>query len=71
MAAMLQQLQTKAVQASQFVDKHGTSYCKQLLKQNKQYIQEPSTMEMQWIGQAAILHSFCEVNLFVLLMSTL
>ncbi|KAM7515601.1 hypothetical protein LguiA_005184 [Lonicera macranthoides] len=41
----LQQLQSKACQASQFVAKHGTSYYKQLLEQNKQYIQEPPTVE--------------------------
>ncbi|KAL2480024.1 Mitochondrial ATP synthase subunit G protein [Abeliophyllum distichum] len=44
MAAKLLQLQTKAVQASQFVAKHGTTYYKQLLEQNKQYIQEPPTV---------------------------
>ncbi|CAA2999798.1 ATP synthase subunit g, mitochondrial [Olea europaea subsp. europaea] len=45
MAAKLQQLQTKAVQASRFMAEHGTSYYKQLLEQNKQYIQEPPTVE--------------------------
>ncbi|KAF7813909.1 F-type H+-transporting ATPase subunit g [Senna tora] len=45
MASKLQQLQSKACQASQFVAKHGTSYYKQLLEQNKQYIQEPPTVE--------------------------
>ncbi|KAF7149332.1 hypothetical protein RHSIM_Rhsim03G0234500 [Rhododendron simsii] len=45
MAARLQQLQSKASQASQFVGKHGSTYYKQLLEQNKQYIQEPPTVE--------------------------
>ncbi|KAF7806972.1 pentatricopeptide repeat-containing protein [Senna tora] len=45
MASKLQQLQSEACQASQFVAKHGTSYYKQLLEQNKQYIQEPPTVE--------------------------
>ncbi|XP_058206659.1 uncharacterized protein LOC131320094 [Rhododendron vialii] len=45
MAARLQQLQSKACQASQFVGKHGSTYYKQLLEQNKQYIQEPPTVE--------------------------
>ncbi|KAJ8766733.1 hypothetical protein K2173_005344 [Erythroxylum novogranatense] len=45
MATKLLQLQSKACQASQFVAKHGTVYYKQLLEQNKQYIQEPATME--------------------------
>ncbi|XVF88689.1 hypothetical protein PTKIN_Ptkin19aG0070400 [Pterospermum kingtungense] len=45
MASKLQQLQSKACQASKFVAKHGTAYYKQLLEQNKQYIQEPPTVE--------------------------
>ncbi|KAJ7969490.1 Mitochondrial ATP synthase subunit G protein [Quillaja saponaria] len=45
MASKLQQLQSKACQASQFVAKHGTAYYKQLLEQNKQYIQDPPTVE--------------------------
>ncbi|WJX33827.1 hypothetical protein P8452_22002 [Trifolium repens] len=45
MAAKLQQLTSKACQASQFIAKHGTSYHKQLLEQNKQYIQDPPTIE--------------------------
>ncbi|XP_027341623.1 uncharacterized protein LOC113854676 [Abrus precatorius] len=45
MASKLQQLQSKACQASQFVSKHGGVYYKQLLEQNKQYIQEPPTVE--------------------------
>ncbi|GMP59584.1 hypothetical protein CsSME_00022812 [Camellia sinensis var. sinensis] len=45
MASKLQQLQSKACQVSQLVSKHGTSYYKQLLEQNKQYIQEPPTLE--------------------------
>ncbi|XP_014509237.1 uncharacterized protein LOC106768543 [Vigna radiata var. radiata] len=45
MASKLQQLQSKACQASQFVAKHGSNYYRQLLEQNKQYIQEPPTVE--------------------------
>ncbi|KAA0061501.1 uncharacterized protein E6C27_scaffold41G00610 [Cucumis melo var. makuwa] len=45
MASKLHQLQSKACQATQFACKHGTSYYKQLLEQNKQYIQEPATVE--------------------------
>lgn len=45
MASKLQQLQSKACQASKFVSKHGTAYYRQLLEQNKQYIQEPPTVE--------------------------
>ncbi|GFS43880.1 ATP synthase subunit g like [Actinidia chinensis var. chinensis] len=45
MASKLKQLQSKASQASQFVTKHGNTYYKQLLEQNKQYIQEPPTVE--------------------------
>ncbi|RDY06973.1 hypothetical protein CR513_08977, partial [Mucuna pruriens] len=45
MASKLQQLQSKACEASKFVAKHGTSYYRQVLEQNKQYIQEPPTVE--------------------------
>lgn len=45
MASKLTQLQSKATQASQLVAKHGCAYYKQLLEQNKQYIQEPPTVE--------------------------
>ncbi|XP_043705831.1 uncharacterized protein LOC122655642 [Telopea speciosissima] len=45
MASKLQQIQSKAVQASKFVAKHGCAYQKQLLEQNKKYIQEPPTIE--------------------------
>ncbi|XP_042489083.1 uncharacterized protein LOC122069194 [Macadamia integrifolia] len=45
MASKLQQIQSKVVQASKFVAKHGCDYQKQLLEQNKQYIQEPPTVE--------------------------
>ncbi|OIW09958.1 hypothetical protein TanjilG_18265 [Lupinus angustifolius] len=45
MASSLKTLQSKACQASQFVAKHGTAYYKQLLEQNKQYIQDPATVE--------------------------
>ncbi|XP_058074047.1 uncharacterized protein LOC131222847 isoform X2 [Magnolia sinica] len=45
MASKLPQLQSKATQASQFVAKHGTAYYRQLLERNKQYIQDPLTVE--------------------------
>ncbi|XP_041020158.1 uncharacterized protein LOC121261828 [Juglans microcarpa x Juglans regia] len=45
MASMLTQLQTKLAQASQYMAKHGGARYKQLLEQNKQYIQEPPTIE--------------------------
>ncbi|KAL8209313.1 hypothetical protein R6Q57_006045 [Mikania cordata] len=45
MASKLKQLQSKATLASGFLSKHGTTYYKQLLEQNKQYIQEPATVE--------------------------
>lgn len=45
MASKLHQLQSKAVQASQFVTKHGSAYYKQLPEQNKQHIQDPPTAE--------------------------
>ncbi|KAJ4958134.1 hypothetical protein NE237_025245 [Protea cynaroides] len=45
MASKLQQIQAKAVQASKFVAKHGCAYQKQLLEQNKKYVQEPPTVE--------------------------
>ncbi|XP_068666728.1 uncharacterized protein [Aristolochia californica] len=45
MASKLMQLQSKAVQTSQFVAKHGSAYYRQLLEQNKQYIQHPPTEE--------------------------
>lgn len=45
MASKLRQMQSKACQASQFVAKNGGAYYKQLLEQNKQYIQEPPTVE--------------------------
>uniref|UniRef100_A0A5B7BLL1 Putative Mitochondrial ATP synthase subunit G protein n=1 Tax=Davidia involucrata TaxID=16924 RepID=A0A5B7BLL1_DAVIN len=45
MASKLHQLKSKACQASQFVTKHGNAYYNQLLEQNKQYIQNPPTVE--------------------------
>ncbi|XP_057872069.1 uncharacterized protein LOC131078403 [Cryptomeria japonica] len=45
MASKLVQLQSKATVASQFVMKHACVYYKQLLEQNKHYIQEPATVE--------------------------
>ncbi|KAG2272915.1 hypothetical protein Bca52824_067470 [Brassica carinata] len=38
-------MKSKACEASKFVSKHGTTYCKQFLEKNRQYIQEPDTVE--------------------------
>lgn len=45
MASKLPIVKTKAVEASKFLTKHGCAYYKQMLEQNKQYIQEPPTVE--------------------------
>ncbi|GAA0160453.1 ATP synthase [Lithospermum erythrorhizon] len=45
MASKLQQLQVKARQASQFVTSHGCAYYKQMMEQNKHYVQQPPTIE--------------------------
>ncbi|KAF6138199.1 hypothetical protein GIB67_011039 [Kingdonia uniflora] len=45
MASILQKLQSKACQASKFASAHGSAYLKQTLEQNKQYIQDPPTIE--------------------------
>ncbi|KAL9227258.1 hypothetical protein vseg_002971 [Gypsophila vaccaria] len=45
MASKLRQLQSKACQAKQFLSKHGEVYYKQMIEQNKEYIQEPPTVE--------------------------
>jgi len=45
MAARLRHLQSKACQATQFLSRHGNSYYKQLIEQNKGYIQDPATVE--------------------------
>ncbi|CAL9137476.1 unnamed protein product [Musa acuminata var. zebrina] len=45
MASKLHQLRSKAVQASEFVAKHGCAYSKELLEKNKQHIVQPPTVE--------------------------
>ncbi|XAR69263.1 hypothetical protein NMG60_11000789 [Bertholletia excelsa] len=45
MASLLRQLQSKAVETSKFAAKHGSAYYKQTMEQNKQYVQEPPTVE--------------------------
>ncbi|XVF48640.1 hypothetical protein PTKIN_Ptkin03bG0206500 [Pterospermum kingtungense] len=45
LASKLAQLQAKATQTSQYVAKNGPLYYKQLLEQNKHYIQDPPTVE--------------------------
>ncbi|RZR70649.1 hypothetical protein BHM03_00000943 [Ensete ventricosum] len=45
MASKLRQLRSKAVQASEFVAKHGCAYYKELLEKNKQHIVQPPTVE--------------------------
>ncbi|KAK3426724.1 uncharacterized protein LOC104449950 [Eucalyptus grandis] len=45
MASKLLQLQKKAAEATGYAAKHGNAYYKQLMEQNKQYVQEPPTVE--------------------------
>lgn len=45
MASKLLQLQKMAVQATQYASKHGNAHYKQLMEQNKQYVQEPPSVE--------------------------
>ncbi|MCL7038499.1 hypothetical protein MKW94_015432 [Papaver nudicaule] len=45
MASKLVQLQSKACQATKFVRTHGSAYYKQMLENNKKYVQEPATIE--------------------------
>ncbi|WOL14597.1 hypothetical protein Cni_G23377 [Canna indica] len=45
MAARLQQLRSKAVQASEFVSKSGCAYYKEMMEKNKHYVVQPPTIE--------------------------
>lgn len=45
MASKLTKLQSTAFQVSKYVAEKGPSYYKQLLEKNKQYIQDPPTVE--------------------------
>lgn len=45
MASKLQQVSAKACELTKFVAKNGSTYYKQALEQNKQYIVEPPTVE--------------------------
>lgn len=45
LASKLSQLQGKATQTSQLLAKNGPLFYKQLLEQNKHYIQDPPTVE--------------------------
>ncbi|XP_010918384.1 uncharacterized protein [Elaeis guineensis] len=45
MASKLHQLRSKAVQASEFVAKHGCAYYKELMEKNKKYVVDPPTIE--------------------------
>ncbi|XP_008795464.1 uncharacterized protein LOC103711188 [Phoenix dactylifera] len=45
MASKLHQLRSKAVQASEFVAKHGSAYYKELMEKNKKYVVDPPTIE--------------------------
>ncbi|XP_055820461.1 uncharacterized protein LOC129889255 [Solanum dulcamara] len=45
MASKLPIVKTRAVEAAKFLTKHGCAYYKQMLEQNKQYIQAPPTVE--------------------------
>lgn len=45
LASKLAPLKSKACEAKKFVSKHGGTYYKQLLENNKQYIVDPPTVE--------------------------
>ena len=45
MASKIPQLKSKVVQASQYAAKNGCSYYKQMMEQNKGYVQDPPTIE--------------------------
>lgn len=45
MASLMRQLQSKASVATDIATKRGTAYYKQLLEENKKYIQDPPTVQ--------------------------
>ncbi|XP_071701356.1 uncharacterized protein [Rutidosis leptorrhynchoides] len=45
MASKLHMLRSKAAEVSSFLSKNGTKYYKEALEKNKQYIQDPPTIE--------------------------
>jgi len=52
MASLVRQLQSKAAVATEIAAKHGSSYYKQLLENNKQYIQsEPTVQKCQELSK--------------------
>lgn len=55
----LLQLKSKACEASRFVSKHGTTYYKQLLEENKQHIQEPATLDFLMVSLLLWLTCLC------------
>lgn len=45
MATLVKQLQSKAVQASHVINKHGSAYYKELLEKNKHHVVGDATVE--------------------------
>lgn len=45
MASLMRQLQSKASVATDIATKRGTAYYKQVLEENKKYIQDPPTVQ--------------------------
>ena len=39
------QLRTKATEASKFITKNGCAYYKQMMEKNKEYVQDPPSVE--------------------------
>ncbi|KAI7996350.1 CDK5RAP3-like protein [Camellia lanceoleosa] len=67
MASKLHLLQSKVAEASKLVSKHGCSYYKQLMEQNKQYPGAIYGGEMPAFGKSSVLHSTCQVVHLLLL----
>jgi F-type H+-transporting ATPase subunit g len=45
MASLMRQLQSKAAVATELAAKHGSTFYKRLLEENKQYIQQEPTVQ--------------------------
>lgn len=45
MAARLAQLRAQAARAAELASKHGSSYYKEVMEKNKQYVVQPPTVE--------------------------
>ncbi|PIN16852.1 hypothetical protein CDL12_10506 [Handroanthus impetiginosus] len=62
MASKLNQLRTKAVEVSNLVAKNGGAYYKELMERNKQYIQDPPTVEKcQFLGKQLFYTSLASI----------